>query len=67
MELFSRKFREVVRQIIHDPALNVILTIPIRDVHPLVKEIRRLPGAVLIEVDKENRDHLVEDIMNLLK
>ncbi len=67
MELFSKKFREVVRGIVYDPVLNVILTIPIRDVHPLVKEIRRLPGAVLIEVTKENRENLVEDILNLLK
>ncbi|WP_461828620.1 NTPase [Aquifex sp.] len=66
MELFSKRFRELVRQIMHDPALNVVATIPIRDVHPVVREIRRLPGAVLIEVNKENRDYLLEDILGLL-
>ena len=66
MELFSKKFRELVRQIMHDPALNVVATIPIRDVHPVVREVRRLPGAVLIEVNKENRDYLLEDILGLL-
>lgn len=67
MELFSKKFRELVRRIMHDPALNVVATIPIRDVHPVVREIRRLPGAVLIEVNKENRDYLLEDVLGLLK
>ena len=66
MELFSKKFRELVRGIMHDPALNVVATIPIRDVHPVVREIRRLPGAVLIEVNRENRDYVVEDILSLL-
>ncbi|HIQ48424.1 MAG TPA: NTPase [Aquifex aeolicus] len=67
MELFSKKFRDLVRQIIHDPTVKVVATIPIRDVHPLVKEIRRLSGAVLIELSKENRDFILEDILGLLR
>ncbi|AAC07294.1 NTPase [Aquifex aeolicus] len=67
MELFSKKFRDLVRQIMHDPNVNVVATIPIRDVHPLVKEIRRLPGAVLIELTPENRDVILEDILSLLE
>lgn len=67
MELFSKKFRDLVRQIIHDPTVKVVATIPIRDVHPLVKEIRRLSGAVLIELTKENRDFILEDILGLLR
>ncbi|NPA32772.1 MAG: NTPase [Aquificae bacterium] len=67
MELFSKPFRELVRQIIHDPSVKVVATIPIRDVHPLVKEVRRLPGAVLIELTKENRDTVAEDILSLLR
>ncbi|NPB07903.1 MAG: NTPase, partial [Aquificae bacterium] len=66
MELFSRPFRELVREIMYDPALKVVATIPIRDVHPLVREIRRLPGAVLIELTRQNRDLVLEDILNLL-
>ena len=66
MELFSKPFRELIRAIIHDPRKHMVITIPIRDVHPLVAEIRRLTGAVLLEVNKENRDELLEDILNLL-
>ncbi|GAB6065529.1 NTPase [Aquifex pyrophilus] len=66
MELFSKKFRDLVRKIMYDPTVNVVATIPIRDVHPLVREIRRLPGAVLIELNKQNRDIILEDILNLL-
>jgi nucleoside-triphosphatase THEP1 len=31
-----------------------------------VRDIRRLQGAVVVEVDKENRDLLVEEILKLL-
>jgi nucleoside-triphosphatase THEP1 len=31
-----------------------------------VRDIRRLQGAVVIEVNKENRDLLVEEILKLL-
>ncbi|WP_461831922.1 NTPase [Aquifex sp.] len=67
MELFSKKFRELVRRIMYDPTVNVVATIPIRDVHPLVREIRRLPGAVLIELTPQNRDVILDDILNLLE
>ncbi|NPB06542.1 MAG: NTPase [Aquificae bacterium] len=66
MELFSKPFRELVRAVAHDPAVNAVITIPVRDVHPLVRELRRLPGAVVVEVTKENRDELAEDLLNLL-
>jgi len=66
MELFSQRFRELVREIFFNPKYKVIATIPIRDVHPLVKEIRRLPGAVILEVNKENRDYLAEEVIKLL-
>jgi nucleoside-triphosphatase len=66
MELFSKTFVGLVRKLIHDPRKSMVITIPTRDVHPLVAEIRRLKGAVLMEVTKENRDALVENILNLL-
>ncbi len=66
MELFSKPFRDLIRELIHDTRKDMVITIPIRDVHPLVAEIRRLKGAVLLEINKENRDGLLEDILNLL-
>ena len=66
MELFSAGFRGLVKEILFNPKYKVIATIPIRDVHPLVRDIRRLQGAVVIEVNKENRDFLVEEILKLL-
>ena len=67
MELFSRSFREIVRELAHDPRVTLLATLPIRDVHPLVKELRRLPGSVLIELKKSNRDQMDEEILKLLK
>jgi len=66
MELFSRRFRELVDAIVHDPTLNVVVTMPVRDVHPLVREIRRLPSAVLVELTKTNREGMDREILNLL-
>ncbi len=66
MELFSKRFRDLVREIVYDPKTTVVATIPIRDVHPLVREIRRLPGAVLIELTKSNREGMEEEILKLL-
>lgn len=66
MELFSRSFTELVRVLVNDPRKKLVITIPIRDVHPLVAEIRRLKGAVLLEITKENRDGLLENLLNLL-
>ncbi len=67
MELFSKKFREFIRKILEDRKRNYVITIPIRDVHKLVALLRRDPDTTLIEVNKENRDHLPEDIVEMLK
>ena len=66
MELFSRQFREVVGELVRDPARDMVITIPIRDVHPLVREIRRLPDAVVVELKKSNREGMEEEILKLL-
>ena len=67
MELFSKRFRELVMAVARDPALSMLATVPIRDVHPVAREIRRLKGAVLIKVSKENRDSLPSDILGLFE
>ncbi len=66
MELFSKRFRELVREIVHDPRTTVIATLPIRDVHPLVREVRRLPGAILIEMTRDSREGMEEEVLKLL-
>ena len=66
MELFSKKFREIVREILNDKKRKYLITIPIRDVHKLVAMLRRDPDATIIELTKENRDEILEDIVSLL-
>ncbi len=66
MELFSKPFAELIRRLTNDPRKVMVISIPIRDVHPLVAQIRRLKGSVLLEVKKENRDRLLEDLLSLL-
>ncbi len=67
MELFSKKLREFVKNILEDKKRKYLITIPIRDVHKLVALLRRDPYATIVEVTKENRDHLPEDIAQMLK
>ncbi|MCS7203479.1 MAG: NTPase [Thermodesulfovibrio sp.] len=55
MELFSDKFVNLVRKIVFNIDYNIIATIPIKDVHPVVASIRRLKIGNLIEVNLENR------------
>ncbi len=66
MELFSKRFRELVRKLAENPKVNLVATIPIRDVHPLVKELRRLPDAVVIELRRSNREGMHEEVLKLL-
>ncbi len=65
MELFSKSFRNQIRDIVFNPTTDIIITIPLRDVHPLVRDIRRLPSAVLIELNKENREVMEQEILKL--
>ena len=67
MEFFSKAFVKLVEKLMFDQRYNVVATIPIRDFHPLIKEIRRIPGAVYLEITKENRDNIVEDILGLIQ
>ena len=67
MELFSKKFRDLVREIFYDDRLNVVATIPIRDVHKVVSEIRRLPGVIHIHLDKSNRDFIPNEVVQLFE
>lgn len=66
MELFSGKFAELVRELSRDPRRSFLITIPIRDVHPIVRELRRLPGAVLIHLTRINREGMEEEVVKLL-
>ena len=67
MELFSKPFRELVREIFYNDRLNVVATIPIRDVHKVVSEIRRLPGVIHIHLDRTNRDLIPDEVVQLFQ
>ncbi len=56
MELFSDRFVRVVEGIAFRRNIRVLATIPIKDVHPLVRRIRRTSRPILITL--ENREEL---------
>jgi len=61
MELFSKKFQQAVEKIMFRSKTGVVATIPIKDVHPLVRKIRKKFSP--IELTMENR----ESVFQLLK
>lgn len=65
MELFSDNFIDLVKKIAFNDVYRVLATIPMKDVHPLVKSIRKLQGN-LIEITEENRDNIRNYIYSLL-
>lgn len=66
MELFSEKFINSVKKIVFSKEFNIIATIPLKDVHPVVGSIRKLKEGNLIEITVENRDRIPDYIYNLL-
>ncbi|WP_297455848.1 NTPase [Persephonella sp.] len=63
MELFSEKFTQLIKQLFEDKNKTIIATIPIKNVHPVIKWIKSLPDAQIIEIDYTNRDYIPEKIL----
>lgn len=60
MELFSKKFQDAVEKLVFYENVKMIATIPLKDVHPLVRRIRKKFNPV--ELTMTNREKVFEDI-----
>ena len=65
MECFSRPFIDAVKGLLGSPE-TVLGTVALGG-SPFIREVRNNPGVVLIEVTSQNRDGLVEEIINRLR
>ncbi len=65
MELLSRRFCQVVEQLLHSQA-TVLGTITRRS-NPFTDQIREMAGVTIIDVRPDNRDALVERVLDLLE
>ncbi|KAK2167213.1 hypothetical protein LSH36_31g06006 [Paralvinella palmiformis] len=65
MELFSQRFVQAVRDLLAKPSSTILATIPIPKGRPIafVEEIRSNREAVVFQISRENRDHILEDII----
>ncbi len=63
MELFSEKFVKLVEELLFNDS-DVIATIPLKDVHPLVRKIRRAYRPFEITID--NREMIFSRLKKLL-
>ncbi|XP_057593496.1 cancer-related nucleoside-triphosphatase isoform X1 [Hippopotamus amphibius kiboko] len=69
MELFSQPFIQAVRQVLSTPGTVVLGTIPIPKGKPLalVEEIRTRNDVKVFSVTKENRNHLLPEIVTCVQ
>nr|XP_003940835.2 cancer-related nucleoside-triphosphatase isoform X1 [Saimiri boliviensis boliviensis] len=69
MELFSQPFIQAVRQTLSVPGTIILGTIPVPKGKPLalVEEIRNRNDVKVFNVTKENRNHLLPDIVTCVQ
>ncbi len=61
MELLSPSFGQALDEALSSPC-PVLATI-VRRSHPLADRVKALPGVVLLEVRRDNRESLVDDVL----
>jgi nucleoside-triphosphatase len=66
MELFSENFQRLVKEILKQQ-VPVIVTIPYKDIHPLVRDIRSSKGFNVFTLTFENRNRIPERILELIE
>ncbi|KAJ8985615.1 hypothetical protein NQ317_015108 [Molorchus minor] len=64
MELFSTRFEERVKKVIESRDVKVIATVPIKG-GSLVQQIKKNRDTKLITVNQDNRDCLLDEIVEL--
>ncbi|KAF6274701.1 nucleoside-triphosphatase, cancer-related [Rhinolophus ferrumequinum] len=69
MELFSQPFIQATRHTLSTPGIVVLGTIPVPKGKPLalVEEIRNRPDVMVFSVTKENRNHLLTEIVTCVQ
>jgi len=65
MELFSHKFANKIEEIFNKSNKKILATIPITKI-PLINKLKSLPDTEVIEITEENRDRLVNELINKL-
>ncbi len=65
MELFSERFKEVVRMVLDSPQ-NVLATVPLYSI-PFVDTFKMRNDVQLIEITFENRNQLEDEILKIVK
>ena len=70
MEMFSRKFPQLVKNAFNTKDLHILATIPNKigpgPLATLLDELKKNDAAQLIEVSKTNRDNVIETIVPIL-
>ena len=66
MELFSEKFAQMVEELFSMDK-DIIATVPLKNIHPLVSRIKRNPEVHIVEVNFTNRNKLPEQIIKVFE
>ena len=65
MELFSHKFVNKIEEIFNKSNKKILATIPVSKIL-LIEKLKKLPDTEVIEITEENRDRLVDELINKL-
>ncbi|PSN48931.1 Cancer-related nucleoside-triphosphatase [Blattella germanica] len=68
MELFSDSFKREVTKAFGNTGITILATIPIPKAKPMpfIENLRRRPDSVVVEVDRSNRDDLMDKVYAML-
>ncbi len=66
MELFSEKFKKIVKELLNKKDLDAVITIPVKNIDPVVREIRERNDIVKIEITPSNRNEIPDKILEML-
>jgi len=66
MELFSKEFEKLIQTILNSKK-SFVVTIPIRDIHPVVKKLKNSSDVIVLILTEENRNEIPDKVMKLLE
>ncbi|KAG5681298.1 hypothetical protein PVAND_010748 [Polypedilum vanderplanki] len=68
MELFSKKFEKAINNLLSTKSnLKILATVPLKNSHLLVEQIKSDKNSTLFHITKSNRDDLYAEILNKVK
>ena len=63
MELFSKKFEDLVRQIVGKKHITTVATVPLKTTMGLAEVLKNRSDSTIFTVNRDNRNSVGQDIL----